>query len=211
MKIAIRGYRYYRDINTSGTKDCAGWLAAQLAGLIPMDAKRDRVGLYLATADAAVDVSVSFWQDALAEGVDFVNPRDFHWTLASSLAAQAAAQAELRGPVLTLVGGGEAASGALSQGIGALEREEIDLAVIGALNPAGGLEDAAVNPAVLVILGSSESRALGYIEMVEPANEAEACTDAVEPLSRICLALEEGASTVLSAPYERGYRIAPAK
>ncbi len=77
MKTGIQAYRFSKDIGNGGSKEGARWLAKKITPLLPEDADPERVGIYLANSDAAVDISVSFWKSAIAEGVDFVNPRDF--------------------------------------------------------------------------------------------------------------------------------------
>ncbi len=207
MKIIVQGYRFCEDIGTGGSKGCSCWLTEQITSLLPEDADPDRVGMYVASSDAGVDVSVSFWKSAIAEGVDFVNPRDFHWTLASSMAAHAAAETGIRGPCFTLVGGSEAGIAVLSHGIDDLHGGTIDLGLIGGMDPGGACSHTGKRSAAVIALVLGDERAVAAVEPVAAPHKMEVSGDAAEPFMRICQAIEKGADICVGAPYEKGYKV----
>jgi len=102
-------------------QDLAAAIVRAAAPLLDDDVPPDARGLYLATADAGIDVSVRFWQDALAETPRFASPADFPWALANAPASLLARGLDIRGPSYTLVGSADAM-------VAALEHARNDLA-----------------------------------------------------------------------------------
>jgi 3-oxoacyl-(acyl-carrier-protein) synthase len=90
----------------------------------------DARGIYLATGDAGVSVSVAFWAAALVETPRFASPAEFPWTLANAPASLLARELALRGPNYTLVGEADAMLAALEHAIDDLSRAIIDEAVL---------------------------------------------------------------------------------
>lgn len=127
-----------------GLRPLGRWLADQCRPLVPGDCPPERMGVYLASADAGVQPSLDFWREAVATGVGFANPAAFPWTLASSPASHIALDLHLQGPNLTIVGGGEAALAVIQHALGDLARGRIDHALVGALGLLGPLRLAAV-------------------------------------------------------------------
>lgn len=207
MNIQIRRNRLWEKVCFAGTKDCACWLAKQVGAFIAGDYNRDRMGLYLAVGDAAVDTSISFWKAAITDGVDFVNPRDFHWTLASSLAAHAAIEAGLRGPVQTLIGESESMIAALSHGIADLKRDTVERALVGGLNFNGCYPQSEQSRAAFIILEYTDQPGIAEIEKVTENTNILPEADTLDPLVRICLAIQAGNDTVIGAPGEQTYII----
>jgi hypothetical protein len=105
--------------------DLASWVAEELAGL------GWRVdGLYVATATAGRAESVEFWRAALETGLAFANPRLFPWTLANSPTGAIAKALDVRGPTYTLVGGANAAAGALEHAADDLDAGIVSAALV---------------------------------------------------------------------------------
>ena len=67
--------------------------------------KFEKCGIYLLTSNSGANSSVEFWKGALEHGVDFANPRNFPWTLASCPAGYFARLLNIQGPNYTLIGG----------------------------------------------------------------------------------------------------------
>ncbi len=66
-----------------------------------------KTAIYLFTPDAGVYHSIGLWENALAHGPDFANPKNFPWTLASCPASFLARILNAHGPNITLIGGKE--------------------------------------------------------------------------------------------------------
>ena len=129
MSIRIMRWRYTTGEPLDFIKATA-WLAEQVQPLLPMSYQPDRIGLYLATADAGAAASVSFWAEALREGPGFVNPRDFPWTLANSPASFLAMRFNLQGPSYTLGGHADATLSAFQHAASDLASHRVDQALV---------------------------------------------------------------------------------
>jgi len=125
-------------------QDLAATIARAAGSLLDNDVPPDARGLYLATADAGIDVSVRFWQDALAETPRFASPADFPWALANAPASLLARELEIRGPSYTLVGGADAMLAALEHARDDLARGRIAEALIVACDLGGRTQAAAL-------------------------------------------------------------------
>ena len=111
-----------RDRRASTMQALSAEIAAAAVPLMDRNVGEEARGIYLATGDAGVDVSVGFWAMALAETPRFANPAGFPWTLANAPASLLARELRIRGPNYTLVGGADAM-------LAALEHAEDDLAL----------------------------------------------------------------------------------
>lgn len=111
-----------------------------LDGGVPPDAR----GLYLATGDAGIAVSVGFWAAALAESPRFASPADFPWTLANAPAGLLARELAIRGPSYTLVGDADAMLAALEHARDDLARGRIEEALVVACDLAARPQTAAL-------------------------------------------------------------------
>lgn len=101
-------------------------------------------GLYLATGDAGIDVSVRFWAAALAETPRFASPADFPWTLANAPAGLLARELAVRGPSYTLVGDADAMLAALEHAREDLLRDRVVEALIVACDMTGRIQTVAM-------------------------------------------------------------------
>jgi len=208
MKIHWQGHRLQDDIGHEGTKIAAEWLIEEAASLIPDGVDRCRVGLYAATSDAAIDVSVNFWSAAIAEGVDFVNPRDFPWTLASAMAAHAASEVDIRGPCLTIVGGSEAGIAVLSHGIHDLLAGIVDLTLIAGIDPNGADVIPKKCTAAIIALTLKNTPLRTILEPISTDRaKVVGSPYASEPLSLFCEAIDNHREINITAPYECGYQL----
>jgi 3-oxoacyl-(acyl-carrier-protein) synthase len=125
-------------------QDLAAAIARAAGPLLDHVVPPDARGLYLATGDAGIEVSVRFWQDALAETPRFASPADFPWALANAPASLLARELDIRGPSYTLVGGGDAMLAALEHARHDLTRGRIAEALIVACDLVGRTQAAAL-------------------------------------------------------------------
>ncbi len=208
MNIYWQGHRFQDDIEHGNSQSAADWLIKVITLLFADDVELSRVGLYTATSDAAVDVSVDFWRQAIKEGVDLVNPRDFPWTLASAMAAHAATETGIQGPCLTLVGGSEAGIAVLSHGINDLKKGIVDLALVAGIDPNGADLTPKKSPAAVIALTSKNTTLMARIE---PGTNDKAkmiiSPYASEPLFQLCRARENHREIKITAPYESAYQV----
>ena len=207
MTIMWQGHKFHEHIGSVGSQDAAQWLGEQMKALLPDDVDRCRVGIYVATTDAAVDVSVSFWKAAINEGVDFVNPRDFPWTLASAIAAHAARKVGIRGPCITLVGGSEVAIAVLSHGIHDLQAGIIDLALVAGVDPSSADLEPRECPAAVIALALDRKPCIASVESCTETIEMDYSPHAAETLLRACQAVESCKDIVIGTPYEGKYLV----
>ncbi|GEM_PF-4601195 len=73
----------------------------------------NKTGLYLATTNAGVFESITFWKNALLHSPGFANPANFNWTLANGPAGFLARQLTIKGPCYTMIGSHDAIEGCL--------------------------------------------------------------------------------------------------
>lgn len=121
----------------------AVWAAQQLQLWDDVAPAGPRTGLYVASPDSGSREALSFWQAAHETGLALASPRDFPWTLSTSLAGRVAQALGVTGPCTTWVGGEEATAEAE-------ETARLDLA--------DGLVDVAV---VIAVQGDEPPVALG--------------------------------------------------
>jgi len=91
-------------------------------------------GIYLATSNAGMQPSILFWKLALEQGVGFMSPQNFPWTLANAPSANIALGLKLHGPNYTFIGDESALIAAKEQAIWDLEDELIESYIVISLN-----------------------------------------------------------------------------
>ena len=94
----------------------------------------ERTGLYLATSNAGVFESVSFWENALIHSPGFANPANFNWTLSNGPASFLSRKLQIRGPCYTLIGSSEAIEGCLYHASEDLKAGMITTALVSGLD-----------------------------------------------------------------------------
>lgn len=208
MRVGWLDHRYRENIGDAGSRAGAHWLAGQISQLLPQEADRSRVGCYVATFDAGADVSVTFWRAAMAQGVDLVNPRDFPWTLASTLAADAACQAGIMGPCYTLVGAGEAMIAALATAVQELSAGLVEVALVAGIDPCGGR--GLDGPAAAAMVALSLGKGKAVLEQCEFDSDGQVPARAADLLVQACQALDDGRGVKIGARWEGGFLIHPA-
>jgi hypothetical protein len=188
----------------------ARFIAELFAPLRPSDADPERIGVYLATSDAGASASIALWQEALAQGPGFADPRLFPWTLASSAAAFVALRLEVRGPVHALVGGSEAVVAVLQHAIDDLAAGRVDTALVGALD-AGVAEVPGSSAAagVVVRLARDGAAQLGRVESTASSDDVRdlrrapvVAGAASSSLRLACEAIERRGSLVIGSETE---------
>ena len=118
------------DARAETVQELATAIAAAAKPLLDLGVPPEARGLYLATGDAGIDVSVKFWAAALAETPRFASPADFPWALANAPAGHLSRALDLRGPSYTLVGDADAMLAALEHARDDLSRARVSAAVI---------------------------------------------------------------------------------
>ncbi len=192
MMHSWHGHRREDSLSVRHSRGAADWLAGQMKALLTTKTATERIGAYVATDDAGVDVALEFWRSAIADGVDLVNPRDFPWTLPSSVTAQAVQRAGVRGPCVTLIGDNTAQIAALTHGMQDLGVGIVDLALIASVSfsyPQGAL---------VIALGATGQPGIAGIDRAEgqgtipPDGRSMA-----DPLLQMCLAVERRQSLTI--------------
>ena len=115
------------------SRELIAWWASLARDLLPVDFEPAHVGLYVASEDGGVAASVALWQEALTHGPGFANPRLFPQTLASYAPTALAAELDVRGPTMTLVGRAEAALAAVQHALLDLQQGRVERALVGAI------------------------------------------------------------------------------
>jgi 3-oxoacyl-(acyl-carrier-protein) synthase len=164
----------------------AAWAAATLA---EVGAGAD--ALCVATFDAGGRESTRFWQESLATGLVFANPRPFPWTLSNSVTGRIAQELGIRGPAFTTVGRADALTAALQHALDELECRRARRPLVAALD-AIGVEQTRLAAAALV--GATEVGALAEVTAAtRPAPETiVAAETASETLATMLDRLERG-------------------
>ncbi|MDQ3463389.1 MAG: hypothetical protein M3500_01425, partial [Actinomycetota bacterium] len=116
-----------------GLVDLPSWASTQLAGQ-----GWDADGLYVATSSAGHRESVAFWAAAQETGLTYANPRMFPWTLVNGPTGSIAMAIGVRWPTYTLVGYGDAVTGAVENALDDLESAVVSRALIVAVDIVGG-------------------------------------------------------------------------
>ena len=145
------------------------------AGLTPLfepgdDVPPDRVGLYVASADAGVATSRQFWSDARRTGLGLANPELFPWCLANAPATALARRFGITGPNHSLLGEGDALLAAFDAAIDSLVARRIDAAVVMALAMTGrcsGLRLARTTSAAPSHVGGGPRSVAGHTTLYE--------------------------------------------
>lgn len=119
----------------SGAGDQAAvWAAEQLLAWDGVPPPGDRTGLYVASPDSGSREALAFWAAAHATGLALASPRDFPWTLSTSLAGRVAQALGVTGPCTTWVGGEEATTEARGTARLDLADELVDVALVVAVS-----------------------------------------------------------------------------
>ena len=157
-------------------QNLAAAIARAAGPLLDSNVLPDAHGLYLATADAGIDVSVRFWADALVETPRFASPADFPWALANAPASLLACELDIRGPSYTLVGGADAMLAALEHARDDLARGRIAEALIVACDVGGQAQGVVTVGTVIPELPAVAPAQVSATEFL-----AEICADNARP------------------------------
>lgn len=114
----------------------------------------ERAGLYTQTLDGGSEASIALWKEAVQKEPRFANPKEFPWTLPSSLSGFIAMTLNIKGPNYTFIGQHFAFFEALDQALWDLNSQLIECAVVvsysGQIGENGGMS-------LLVLSVASES------------------------------------------------------
>jgi hypothetical protein len=94
----------------------------------------EKTGLYLATSNAGVFESISFWENALIHSPGFANPANFNWTLSNGPASLLSRTLQIRGPCYTLIGNSQAIEGCLYHAVEDFKAGTITTALVSGLD-----------------------------------------------------------------------------
>ena len=92
--------------------------------------EEDKTGLYLATTNAGVFESISFWKNALINSPGFANPANFNWTLSNGPASFLTRELKIKGPCYTLIGNVDAVEGCLYHAMEDLNSKIVTTAIV---------------------------------------------------------------------------------
>lgn len=179
----------------AGEKDLLPAIGQQLAPLFHPGPEAGRAGLYLVSANAGFQSSLSFWADAKRSGVAVANPELFPWTLANAPCGWLAREFQVTGPNFTYTGGNEALSAALSQACEHLRTATVDTAWVIAIDfaqtPGRTTHVAAMR------LGSRHEGTFQFISPSGPVRPPARSGSAARTLAKAVRACEKGGGEVV--------------
>jgi hypothetical protein len=179
----------------AGDKVTLPKLGARLTGMFRSPFDPTRAGLYIVSANAGFQSSLTFWIEAQRNGIAFASPELFPWTLANAAGGWLARHFGITGPNATYTGQVEALLAAFEQAAEHLTTEDqIDTAWIVAIDFAQTASQRTHFGILRLSLRPSE---IG-MEPTQNAKTSGRSPRATTALLKVFAALQKGDSMILS-------------